>query len=377
MADTKISRPYRADQVGSYLRPDELMQARQDRADNKITDKQLHDIEDKFIRDLVKTQEDLGMPVVTDGEFRRQSWNKDFLGGFDNVVEQPGNLKLYHRLPDGTNSTNQISGWAVTGKFKRSKPIQVDGFNFLKSITKVTPKTCITSPTLLHFRGGREAIDKKTYPKIEQFFDDVAAAYREEIKDLYAAGCRYVQLDDTNFAYLCDERFRNAVKEMGEDPTKLTDTYIKLVNDSLRDKPKDMLSAIHLCRGNSSTAGAAQGGYDVVGPQLFPQLDVDAFFLEYDDARAGGFDALKDIPKGKSVVLGLITTKRADLEKKDDLKRRIDEAAKVVPMENLCLSPQCGFASGASMRKRISIDDEMAKVKLLVETARDVWGGQM
>jgi len=166
MADTKITRPFRADQVGSYLRPDELMNARQDNADKKISDAQLHAIEDKYIRELVKAQEDVGMPVVTDGEFRRQSWNKDFLGGFDNVVEQPGNLKLYHRLPDGTNSTNQISGWAVTGKFKRSKPIQVDGFNFLKGITKVTPKTCITSPTLLHFRGGREAIDKTTYPKI-------------------------------------------------------------------------------------------------------------------------------------------------------------------------------------------------------------------
>jgi 5-methyltetrahydropteroyltriglutamate--homocysteine methyltransferase len=173
---------------------------------------------------------------------------------------------------------------------------------------------------------------------------------------------------------LCDARFRDAVKAMGEDPIKLTDTYIKLVNDSLRDKPEDMLSAIHLCRGNSSTAGAAQGGYEVVGPQLFPNLNVDAFFLEYDDARAGGFGALRDIPKGKTVVLGLITTKRADLEKKDDLKRRIDEASKVVPMDNLCLSPQCGFASGASMKKRITIEDEMAKMKLLVETARDAWG---
>ena len=375
MADIKISRPYRADQVGSYLRPDELMQARQDRQDNKIDAKQLHAIEDKFIRELVKMQEDLGMPCVTDGEFRRQSWNKDFLGGFDNVVEQPGNLKLFHRLPDGTNSTNQISGWAVTGKFRRSHPIQVDAFKFLRDIAKVTPKTCITSPTLLHFRGGRDAIDKTTYPKIEQFFDDVAAAYREEIKDLYAAGARYIQLDDTNFAYLCDTRFRDAVKAMGEDPTKLVDTYIKLVNDSLRDKPKDMLAGIHLCRGNSSTAGAAAGGYEVIGPQMFPGLNVDAFFLEYDDARAGGFQALKDVPKGKTVVLGLITTKRAELESKDVLKRRIDEASKIVPMENLCLSPQCGFASGASMRKRISIDDEKAKVKLLVETAREVWGG--
>jgi 5-methyltetrahydropteroyltriglutamate--homocysteine methyltransferase len=375
MADKKITRPFRADQVGSYLRPDELMLAREAHEKGKVSDQELHALEDKLIVELVKRQEDCGMPVVTDGEFRRSSWNKDFLGGFDNVVEQPGNLKLYHRNPDGTNTTNQITGWGVTGKLKRSRPIQVDSFNFLKKITKVTPKTCITSPTLLHFRGGREAIDKKTYPEMSQFFDDVAAAYREEIKDLYAAGCRYLQLDDTNFAYLCDTRFRDAVKEMGEDPTKLVDTYVKLVNDSVRDKPADMLVGIHLCRGNSSTAGAATGGYDVVGPQMFPKLNVDAFFLEYDDARAGGFEALKDVPKGKTVVLGLITTKRAELEKKDDLKRRIDQAAKFVPMENLCLSPQCGFSSGAHMRKRISIDDEFAKVKLLTETAKEVWGG--
>ncbi len=375
MADTKLSRPYRADQVGSYLRPDELMLAREKREKGEIDAKQLRTIEDKFIRELVKMQEDLGMPCVTDGEFRRASWNKDFLGGFDNVVEQPGNLKLYHRNPDGTNTTNQITGWAVTGKFKRSHPIQVDDFKFLKDIAHATPKTCLTSPTLLHFRGGREAIDKTTYPRMEQFFDDVAAAYRAEIKDLYAAGARYIQLDDTNFAYLCDSRFRDAVKAIGEDPTKLVDTYVKLVNDSIRDKPSDLLVGIHLCRGNSSTAGAASGGYEVIGPQMFPALNVDAYFLEYDDARAGGFEALKDVPKGKTVVLGLITTKRAELESKDVLKRRIAEAAKIVPMENLCMSPQCGFASGASMKKRIQLSDEVAKVKLLVETAREVWGG--
>jgi 5-methyltetrahydropteroyltriglutamate--homocysteine methyltransferase len=320
-------------------------------------------------------QEDLGLRCVTDGEFRRQSWNRDFLGGFDNVVEQKGNLKLYHRNIDGSNdAANQISGWAVTGAFRRSRPIQVDDFKFLKSVARVTPKTCITSPTLLHFRGGREAIDKNTYPDMAQFFADVAAAYRDEIRDLYAAGARYIQLDDTNFAYLCDARFRDAVKEMGEDPVELVDTYVKLINDSLRDKPADLLTAIHLCRGNSSKGGAATGGYDVIGGQLFPNLNVDAFFLEYDDARAGGFGALKDVPKGKSVVLGLITTKRADLESKDDLRRRIDEAAKIVPMENLCLSPQCGFASGVHQKRRIEISEEMAKMKLLVETAREVWG---
>jgi 5-methyltetrahydropteroyltriglutamate--homocysteine methyltransferase len=374
MPDTP-TRPYRADQVGSYLRPDELMIARERRETGEIDAAALRAVEDKHIRALVAMQEDLGLKCVTDGEFRRQSWNKDFLGGFDNVVEQPGNLKLFHRNPDGTNTANQISGWAVTGKLTRSKPIQVEDFKFLKSIARVTPKTCITSPTLLHFRGGREAIDKKTYPDMAMFWADVAAAYRAEIKDLYAAGARYIQLDDTNLAYLCDSRFRDAAQAMGEDPTQLVDTYVKLINESVKDRPKDMLCAIHLCRGNSSTAGAATGGYEVVGPQMFPALDVDAYFLEYDDARAGGFEALKDVPKGKTVVLGLVTTKRAEMETKDALKRRIDAAAKVVPMERLCISPQCGFASGASMKKRITIDTEMAKVKLLVETAKEVWGG--
>jgi len=230
------------------------------------------------------------------------------------------------------------------------------------------------SPTLLHFRGGRQAIDSAAYPDIEQFFADAAAAYRQEIDELYAAGARYIQLDDTNFAYLCDPRFRDAAKEMGEDPVRLVDTYITLVNDAIRHRPKDLLVAIHLCRGNLSAAGAATGGYEVIGSTLFPHLNVDAFFLEYDDERAGGFDALKDVPKDKFVVLGLITTKRPELESKDDLKRRIEAAAKMIPLERLCLSPQCGFASAISGPSRMRIENELAKLRLLVETATEVWG---
>lgn len=366
-------RPFRADQVGSYLRPDTLVGARQRAAKGEITRQELRAIEDQCIRDIVAMQEQVGLHCVTDGEFRRGSWNKDFLAGFDNVVERPGNLKVYHRNPDGT-PVAQISAWGVTGKIRRSHQIQVEDFKFLKSIAHATPKTCMPSPTLLHFRGGREAIDRTAYPDIEQFFADAAAAYRQEIDELYAAGARYIQLDDVNFAYLCDPRFRDAAKAMGEDPAKLVDTYIALVNDVIRNRPKDLLVAIHLCRGNLSTAGAAAGGYEVIGPSLFPGLDVDAYFLEYDDERAGGFEALKDVPDGKFVVLGLITTKRPDLESKDALKRRIDAAAKSIPLDRLCLSPQCGFASAISMHARTKMDDEKAKLRLLVETARDVWG---
>jgi len=366
-------RPFRADQVGSYLRPDPLIKARDRASKGEITRQELRSVEDRCIRDVVSLQESIGLKCVTDGEFRRGSWNKDFLAGFDNVVERPGNLKVFHRSPDGA-PVAQVSGWAVTGKIRRSRPIQVEDFKFLKNIAHVTPKTCMPSPTLLHFRGGRQAIDRAAYPDIDRFFADAAAAYRQEIDELYAAGARYIQLDDTNFAYLCDPRFRDAAKAMGEDPEKLVDTYIALVNNAIGRRPRDLLVSIHLCRGNLSAAGAAAGGYEVIGPALFPGLDVDAYFLEYDDERAGGFEALKDVPKDKFVVLGLITTKRAALESKDLLKRRIDAAAKILPLDHLCLSPQCGFASAISGQGRTRIEDEMAKLRLLVETASEVWG---
>jgi 5-methyltetrahydropteroyltriglutamate--homocysteine methyltransferase len=366
-------RPYRADQVGSYLRPVSLIEARRRAASGEITGHALRTVEDQCIREVVTMQEEIGLRCATDGEFRRGSWNKDFLAGFDNVVERPGNLRVFHRNPDGTPAA-QVTGWAVTGKIKRSRQIQVEDFKFLNGVAHVTPKTCMPSPTLLHFRGGRQAIDQAAYPDIGQFFADAAAAYRQEIDDLYAAGARYVQLDDTNFAYLCDPRFRDAAKEMGEDPSKLVDTYIALVNDAIRKRPKDLLVAIHLCRGNLSTVGAAAGGYKVIGPTLFPSLDVDAYFLEYDDERAGGFEALKDVPRTKFVVLGLITTKRPELESKDDLKRRVDAAAKFVPLDRLCLSPQCGFASAISTQGRTQIEHEKAKLRLLVETASEIWG---
>lgn len=372
---TRLRRPYRADHVGSFVRPDELVRARAKRERGEIDAKALRRIEDECIREVVKMQEDLGLHSITDGEFRRGSWNADFLAGFKNVTKTTGNLPLFHRNPDGTSTANRISAWEVGGKIDRKGPIQVEDFKFLRSVTKETPKTCIPSPTLLHFRGGRKAIDATAYPKMEEFFSDVAKAYRDEANDLYAAGCRYLQIDDTNFAYLCDPAFREAAKKMGEEPERLVGTYCKLVNDAIRDRPDDFLVCIHLCRGNASVGGAASGSYEAIAEEMFGTLDVDGFFLEYDDERAGGFEPLRFVPKGKTVVLGLITTKRGELEPKDLLKRRIAEAAKVVPLENLCLSPQCGFASAGNPNRARRIDDEIAKIKLLVATAQEVWGG--
>ncbi len=367
-------RPFRADHVGSFLRPDALVQARDQHAAGKIDAAALRRIEDECIRELVELEEALGLHSITDGEFRRGSWNADFLAGFKNVTRTTGNLSVFHRNPDGTSTGSQISAWAVSGRFDRKAPIQVEDFRFLNSVTHRTAKTCVPSPTLLHFRGGRKAISEAAYPRIEDFFADVAKAYNDEMKDLYAAGCRYLQLDDTNFAYLCDPNFREAARRMGEDPAQLVGTYCHLVNQAIRGRADDLLVAIHLCRGNASGGGAASGGYDAIADELFGTLEVDAFFLEYDDARAGGFDPLRFVPKQKAVVLGLISTKHSELEPKDVLKGRIEEAAKVLPLENLCLSPQCGFASIGGPNRATGFADEIAKIRLLVETADEVWG---
>jgi 5-methyltetrahydropteroyltriglutamate--homocysteine methyltransferase len=372
--NSPIRRPFRADQVGSFLRPEKLLSARQKREQGHIDAAGLRLVEDDCIRELVKIQEDAGLEGITDGELRRQSWNADFLAGFRNVKKVAGNLPLYHRNPDGTITTDQISAWQVSGKIDRKHPIQVDDFAFLKRATRRTAKTCVPSPTLLHFRGGRKAIDKTAYPDMNAFFADVAHAYNAEMNDLYAAGCRYLQFDDTNFAYLCDPIFRDAATQMGEDPAKLIGTYCKLINDSIANRPADMLAAIHLCRGNSSSGGAATGSYEIIAEELFTTLNVDAFFLEYDDERAGGFEPLRFMPRTKCAVLGVVTTKRPELESKDALKRRLDEAAKHLPLENLCISPQCGFASVGTNRL-VDFNDQLEKIRLLVDVGHDVWGG--
>jgi 5-methyltetrahydropteroyltriglutamate--homocysteine methyltransferase len=261
----------------------------------------------------------------------------------------------------------------VTGPVRHVKPIQVADFEFLKSVTKRTPKVTIPSPTMLHFRGGREAISREAYPDLEAFYSDVAAAYRAEIGALAAAGCRYLQLDDTNLAYLCDAKMREGARQRGDDPDELPRRYARLINAAIAERPAGMAVCVHLCRGNFKSAWVAEGGYEPVAQVLFNDLDVDGYFLEYDDARSGDFAPLRHVPKGKTVVLGLVTTKLDQLETSDYLKRKIDEAAKVVPLDQLCLSPQCGFSSTVH-GNAIARDAQAAKLSLVVETAREVWG---
>ena len=378
MADKKKG-PFRADHVGSLPRPDYVLDARDDKAAGKITAAELRKIEDRAIADVAKAQENLGLKSITDGEYRRFLWHLDFLSSFDNVAEKPGRFLL------GVDKTEDISKgfrpncMATTGKFRRSHPIQLDDFKYLKSVTKETPKVCVPSPTLMHFRGGRDAVDAKTYPNLDQFYADVATAYNQEFQDLAKAGCKYIQIDDTNFTYLCDPKIRHAVEEMGENPDELTDTYIKLVNDSIRDLPSDVTVAFHMCRGNFGKL--ASGSYDHIADKLFKGLKVDGYLLEYDDERSGGFEPLRMMPRDKRVMLGLVTTKNPQLESKDILKKRIDEASKFLPLENLALGPQCGFGTGAirvaptsGPRHFCTWDETQTKLGRIVETAREVWG---
>jgi 5-methyltetrahydropteroyltriglutamate--homocysteine methyltransferase len=279
----------------------------------------------------------------------------------------------FHRA-DGV-ALQQPPTMQITGKLERVRPIFVEDFKFLKAVVspKSTPKITIPSPTLLHFRGGRDAIDKTAYPTIEEFYTDLARVYREEIADLAAAGCRYLQIDETNLAYLCDPALRDHARSLGEDPDQLLRTYAKLLNDVVAGKPDDMVVCMHLCRGNYGGAWVAEGGYEPVAEVLLSQINMDGYFLEYDSDRAGGFEPLRFLPKGKTVVLGLITTKNGALESKDAIKRRIEEAAKIVPLDQLALSPQCGFSSGIEGMAMTS-EQQLAKLKLVVETAREVWG---
>ena len=365
--------PFRADHVGSLIRPDRLLEARAKRKSGEITQDALSKLEDELIREVIGLQEAAGLKVVTDGEFRRQTWHVDFLTGFDNVSEAAGKLEVYFKQADGTVTNTKPNGMYVSGKLKRSKSIQGSDFEFIKAATKVTPKVCIPSPSLMHFRGGREAIDAKAYPNMADFWADLARVYNEEIQDLVKRGLKYLQIDDTNLAYLCDENFRSAVQALGEDPDKLPETYVNVINDCIKGLPDDVTTAIHLCRGNASTGGVAKGGYEPVAEALLGGLKVDGFFLEYDDERSGDFKPLRFVPKGKTVVLGLMTTKNPRLESVDELKRRIDEATKVLPLDQLALSPQCGFSSGAGKRP-LTIEDEKKKLARIVEAADAVWG---
>jgi 5-methyltetrahydropteroyltriglutamate--homocysteine methyltransferase len=363
--------PFRADHVGSFLRPPELLAARDRHKKGEISNDQLRAVEDKAIAEVVRTQEDAGLQGVTDGEFRRTYFHIDFLEQLQGVETRGGLTAHFHGAKGDVDFAPPVLH--VTGKVRHVVPIQVADFEYLKSVTKHTPKVTIPSPTMLHFRGGRDAISRQAYPDLEAFFADVGAAYRAEIKALAAAGCTYLQLDDTNLAYLCDPKMREGARSRGDDPNELPRRYARLINMAVAERPPGMTICTHLCRGNFKSAWVAEGGYEPVADALFNELKVDAYFLEYDDARSGDFSPLRFVPKGKTVVLGLVTTKVGELESKDMLKRRIDEAARIVPLEQLCLSPQCGFSSTVHGNE-IARESQVAKLRLIVETAREVWG---
>jgi methionine synthase II (cobalamin-independent) len=374
MAEEKTA-PFRANHVGSLLRPPELLQAREKRQRNEISATQLREVEDRCIRDAVKMQEDIGMQGVTDGEFRRTLWHADFLSQFDGIKVVEGLLPdsaKHFQNPDADVQRSPTQ-FVVTGKLSHPHGIETENFKFLASFTKSTPKQCIPSPSLVHFRTGRDGVDKAAYPDMKDFFADLAQVYREEVAELAAAGCRYLQIDDVNFAYLCDPKMREGAKKIGEDPDKLPLLYANLINECIEDRPANMSVCTHLCRGNFRSSWVAEGGYDPVAEVLFNALKVDGYFLEFDTPRAGNFSPLRYLPKGKKLILGLVTSKSGALEKADDLKRRIDEASKFVPLGQLGISPQCGFSSTV-LGNKLTIDDQVAKLKLVVEVARDVWG---
>jgi 5-methyltetrahydropteroyltriglutamate--homocysteine methyltransferase len=364
--------PARFDHVGSFLRPAYLLEAREKKAKGEISAQQLREVEDKAITEIVKFQEGIGLKSITDGEFRRTYFHIDFL-------EQLGGVKtdipVTIRKADGTEELAPPV-IRVIDKVRHAKNIQLADFQFLKSQVAAgnTPKVTIPSPTMLHFRGGRAGISREAYPELDPtFYDDVAKAYGDELQSLADAGCTYVQMDDTNLAYLCDVNLREAARQRGDDPNELPHRYAQFINKIVAHKPKGMLLGIHLCRGNFKSTHAAAGNYEPVAEALLKEMDVDAYFMEYDDARSGDFKPLRYLPKGKTVVLGLVTTKFGELEDKDELKRRIDDAAKYAPLEQLALSPQCGFSSTVH-GNNIAVEDQRRKLQLVVETAREVWG---
>ncbi|MFZ2650200.1 MAG: 5-methyltetrahydropteroyltriglutamate--homocysteine S-methyltransferase [Burkholderiaceae bacterium] len=361
--------PFRADHVGSLLRPPALSRARAAFKAGELDAFALAQAQDLAVAQAVQRQQDLGLRSITDGEFRRDWWHLDFLAQLDGVTLQSNPGPKFN--VEGQSEQPPVP--TVTGRIKCSRPIMVQDFAYLKSVTRATAKMTIPSPAMLHLRAGRAGISQQVYPDIGQFWADVGAAYRVAVRHLYDAGCRYLQLDDVSFAYLCDPRIQATSRTHGDDPSLLPRTYADAINAALADKPADLFVTIHTCRGNFKSAWVAQGGYDPVVQALF-STDVDGYFMEFDNQRAGGFEPLQALPRGKRVVLGLVTTKLGELESKDLLKRRIAEAAVFVPLEDLCLSPQCGFSS-THHGNALSHDDQWRKLERVVDVARDVWGG--
>jgi 5-methyltetrahydropteroyltriglutamate--homocysteine methyltransferase len=357
----EVKPPFRADQVGSLLRPIDLAKARR----SGLPRDEIREIENRAIREAVKKQEAIGLQGVTDGEFRRDWWHLDFLSQLEGVTlkEMSG--------PKFGDTEEQPPVPTVTGKVAYKKKVMLDDFVFLKLVASKTPKFTIPSPSMLHMRPGRAGISREAYPDLDGFWADAAAAYRAAIAAFAKAGCTYLQLDDTAFAYLCDPKMREACRKNGDDPDKLPARYADTINRALEGRPAGMAVTMHTCRGNFKSTWVAEGGYESVAEAMF-SANVDGFFMEFDSARAGSFEPLRYLPKGKKVVLGLITTKSSPLEEKDFIKRRIEEASKYVPLENLCLSPQCGFSS-THHGNQLSEDEQWRKLERVVETATEVW----
>src|SRR3984957_12937137 len=369
----RTSPPFRADHVGSLLRPQRLLQARDDFAGGRITADDPRAVEDEENMGAIRMQEEVGLQSATDGEFRRASWHMDFIYALGGVEKAPGNLAVKFTNPSGSIEWTPAA-LHVGGKVELDYTIFGDDFSFLKShVSTAVPKQTIPSPNMVHYRGGPAMLDPDVYPDLEQFWGDLALAYAQEVRRLGDLGCTYLQFDDTSLAYLNDPAQRAEIAERGEDAEHLHLRYIRQINTALAAKPAGMAVTTHMCRGNFRSSWVAEGGYDFVAEALFSELAVDGFFLEYDDERSGGFEPLRFVPKGKMVVLGLVTTKRPELESKDDLKRRIDEAAKYVPLDQLGLSGQCGFSSTVE-GNALSYDDQLAKLRVIVETAHEIWG---
>ena len=369
--------PFRADHVGSLLRPKPLLDARARHAAGEIDDDVLRDQEDRAVAEVVALQRDAGLQTATDGEMRRTSWHMDFIYQLEGVDRTDEKLQVHFHNADG-DLDFESAALRVHDRVRLGETIFGDAFAFLQETVRqtapgLTPKLTIPSPSMVHYRGGRAAIDERVYPELGPFWDDLSSAYAEQVRRVAELGCTYLQLDDTSLAYLNDPKQRELVAAQGSDAEHQHEQYIRTINAAVADRPEGLRLTTHMCRGNYRSSWAAEGGYDFVAEALFGELAVDGFFLEYDDARSGGFEPLRFVPPGKQVVLGLVTTKNGRLEDKDDLKRRIDEASRFVPLDQLCLSPQCGFSSTVE-GNTLTLDEELAKLRLVVEVAEDGWG---
>ncbi|MDQ6820058.1 MAG: 5-methyltetrahydropteroyltriglutamate--homocysteine S-methyltransferase [Actinomycetota bacterium] len=371
---TRETPPFRADHVGSLLRPPELLEAREQHAAGQIDDAALRAAEDEAIRGAVELQRDVGLRTATDGEFRRASWHMDFIYSLDGISKAPGDVKVQFHNEQGDIEFTPAA-MRVDGRLGVSETIFGDAFEFLKSCVSDAqrPKLTIPSPSMVHYRGGRASIDESLYPDMDAFWGDLTAAYREQVRRLGELGCTYLQFDDTSLAYLNDPRQREYVREIGGDAEHQHEAYIGHINEALAERPEGMAVTTHMCRGNFRSSWVAEGSYDFVAEALFNQLEVDGFFMEWDDTRSGGFEPLRFVPSGKVVVLGLVTTKRGDLEDRDLIKRRIDQASQYLDIEQLCLSPQCGFSSTVE-GNTLTREQQEAKLRMIVEVAEEVWG---